>query len=591
MKQRLILSFRALLPAVDRRPFSCYPVSMLKRDNYKNITAGLNLARFLLSLVSNTHRITGLALLLVFFTACMGEQSPVPYYPSPDPSLKTTISGTVDVKEEGSPVTGQITVTVCSTPAYSSNAKLGSAFVSAGSYSLEIPRPAAAQKVYFFVSYASGSVASFVKVGEADIPAGAETAAYNIVYNRQLTTVSGNFAVTINSGSPVGGWVYISSSPGGYSSDNLLGSAQVTSSSGTYAYSVKITRPETDVTVYFYTTPAGLVTPVKVGETTISADAENAAYNISKDIETTTISGTFDYKENGQPVSVSQVYVADSPSYTGAASSGNILGQGAIYSGNYTATILRPTSAVTVYFYVRFGSSNLYYVKVGETTIPAEATATYNISFDNTNVTTLSGTFTYKENGSSATLYRSVDLYAISNSDILGTAGISLMDSPPFTYTISFPKRTVTATVYVYALSGLNNDVYKNLGSVRMGPADNTKTLDLTWDRQVTRIHGTISGSGASGLNGDILSLSTRGDLTTLLSSELSSSGEMVGYETAFSGSYDITIDRLEAAAVIYFYKMVTSGSSSDYTYTFTKLTQVSISPSDTDKEHNFTVD
>jgi hypothetical protein len=237
-----------------------------------------------------TALVIGLALLPLFFAACPGEQSSVPYYPQTPSSLKTTISGTVSYQEAGTTVPVS-KVYAGSAPVWTEATGLGEGTVSANAYRLQITRPAAARTVYFFVQ----PVMSFVKVpvGQAVIPAGAATAAYDIAYNRQFTTISGTVSLTVD-GSPAApdGVVFSSSPTYSMTGGGILGSGTV-SGSGPYTYTGDITRPATATTVYVFVS-GGSVTTL-AGQITIPANATAVTENITCTVLTTLISGNFEY--------------------------------------------------------------------------------------------------------------------------------------------------------------------------------------------------------------------------------------------------------------------------------------------------------
>jgi hypothetical protein len=523
-----------------------------------------------------------LALLPLCFAACPGEQSSVPYYPrtpqTPQNSEKTTtISGAVDYKEAGTTVPVS-RVYAGSAPVYSEDTELGRGDVSAGTYRLQIPRPGADKTVYFFVQRMS----AYILVGQTVIPAGAAPAVYNIAYNRPLTTISGTVSLTIDS-TPVPPVSVIFFSSGG----ERLGSGGV-NGSGPYTYSGTITRPASDTTVRVGVSVPGAST-IDAGQFTVPADAPAVSYNITCAVETTGISGTFNYRENGNPATPPAVYVSSSSTWSQDA----VLGYGSITPGSpdtYTASIIRPASPITVYFYVPVGLS---YIQVGSTSIPAGVpTATYNISYNNTNVTTLSGSLTYTLNGSSEDWPFSIIIASTSatpphvtidgyDDSVINTI---MTDAADTSYTLSFPKFTKNTKGYLYVISGPG---LISLGNLQVGSGSDVVTHNLIWNHLTTTIHGTITGAGADTLANEFLFFSSTGGLT---STSMFDSVPFLGYAQVASGfpfTYTGTINRPAATQTVYIYRM---GAIDLETIPLTQLASVSVGPSDIDKEVNITV-
>jgi hypothetical protein len=543
-----------------------------------------------------TALVIGLALLPLFFAACPGEQSSVPYYPQVSrSSQKTTISGTVDYKEAGSPVPVS-RVYAGSAPVYTEATRLGHGAVSAGAYSLQIARPVTGKTVYFFVSATTGA---YVNVGQTTISGGAATAEYNIAYNRLLTTVSGSVSLTVNSASVAPAQVILSASPNlsPGSVEGVLGYGTV-SGGGPYTYTADITRPESVTTVYVYVHSGSILASADPAQISIPANATTVLQNVTCTITTTTISGNFDYKENGGPAALmmSGLYVSSSPTWSASA----VLGLGGITPGSppnpdtYSADILRPSENLTVYFYIPIGTSDdSVRVQVGSTTVTGGAAAkTYDISYNNTNVTTLSGSLTYKVNGAPGTwlspIIASTSASVSSMADLSDSLLASAMPSGT-SYTLSFPRFAKTTRVYIYVYTGTS---VKLLGNVQVGSKSVNVTHDLTWDHQITSIHGTISGNGASGLASQMIYFLSAGGITTVSVSDLMGGGsQLLGTALVSSGSpytYSGYIDRPAATKTVYLYRV--TGLNGYDNMTVVQVASESVTHSDTDKTVDFTV-
>jgi hypothetical protein len=391
----------------------------------------------------------------------------------------------------------------------------------------------------------------------------------DINYTRKLVTIRGSTSGYKEDGAQAAVALVQIKDPAG----RILGATMGGAVPSSYAVDVEV---PSETAVYKIFVQASM-SPVYIeaGEVSVSKDAGgDITEDIVYDRKTTEISGTITYRENdaAPATGMGTVVASTSPSSDIDDFSSTTIGYAGLSitsgSGSYSVKITRGAAA-TVYLYAMvatIGSGPMLpnsndYVYLGEVPVPADAATVPNKNFSVNNKTTeISGTITYREDGTAVALQSYTQVSVVDGNGENLRGGSVTNSGGSQTYSVSIPRPEAATTVYI-SYNGVKS------AGISIGTGDKTKTANVTLNRSTEAIKGKIGGTGKSAIgvgNGVTVatspypvSFADSGALSAWNATKIGEAAISVSSTPAVPGepySYNGKITKLESNTHVYYY-------------------------------------